>query len=110
MISKKSLERLINNLGSVSGIGMFLSLVVALQSSGVLLHAPSVPNPQTGHVIRMAVRGVGVVYITNEEWEKISPYWNTFYICVGGFAACVVARFLLSAYSGFMDGWRSDGS
>jgi hypothetical protein len=79
---------------------------VAMSASGLLRNDPSTPNPVTGHVIPLALRGLGARYMTAQEWASIAPYWYTFYVCLGFFLASLFARGIAEAYTGFMKGWR----
>jgi hypothetical protein len=48
--------------------------------------------------------------MTEQEWDSIALYWNVFHTFLGLFVATLVARLVVEAYRGFMQGWRSDGS
>ena len=95
-------------IGGILGISAFVSVWIALSSSGILRDAPKSPNPATGHTIEMSVRGVGTVYVNQTEWDSIAPYWNTFYVLMGLFLAYFFCGVIYEGYKGFMRGWRSD--
>lgn len=81
---------------------------LASSVSGALKNDPSFPQPETGHIVPLALRGVGLRYMTAQEWGAVSAYWNAYYLCGGLFVTLVVGIVLVNAYQGFMQGWRSD--
>ena len=89
---------------------MLLSGAVAMSSASFLGNDPKTPDPATGHIIPLALRGFGTRYMTEQEWGSIALYWNVFHTFLGLFVATLVARLVVEAYRGFMQGWRADGS
>jgi hypothetical protein len=88
-------------------IPMLISLVFAMSAARIARDAPKTPDVATGHTIPLAVRGLGLVYLDESQWVVIAPYWYTFYAFLGVLIAFILISFLVKAYKGFMDGWRS---
>jgi hypothetical protein len=80
-----------------------------MSASNFIRNDPKVPDPTTGHTISLALRGYGTRYITQQEWDSVALYWDIFHALLGLFIAVLVARVIVEAYKGFMQGWRSDG-
>ena len=55
--------------------GMGISFFESQPASGELPTLSRVPDPATGHIIPMEIRGTGTIYITEEDWDKYKPYW-----------------------------------
>ena len=96
-------------LGVIAGL-MVLSLFVAMSASSFLRNDPKAPDPATGHTIPLALRGLGTRYMTQQEWNSIAWYWDIFYALIIFLIIVMVMRITVEAYSGFMQGWRSEGN
>lgn len=83
-----------------------VSLLIALSVSGKFTNNPKVPDPSTGHTIAFTARGLGTVYLTQNEWDSVAPYWHAFYASLGAFIAFVVASFIYVTWRSFIKEWR----
>jgi hypothetical protein len=70
-------------------------------------HDPQVADRVTGHVVPLALRGVGTVYLTASEWATVAPYQNTAYFFFGAFFVLLVGRTAVEGYRGFAREWRN---
>src|SRR5690349_20908183 len=79
-------------------VASVLSLFVAIEKSNHILKVthPSIPTPE--NPIALSVRGMGTIYLTQSEWDAISPYWSTFYLCLSLVGASLVGNFAYRMY------------
>jgi hypothetical protein len=78
-----------------------------LSAESKFAHDPQVADRVTGHVIPLALKGVGTVYLTASEWTAVAPYQDAAYFFFGAFFVLLIGRMAVEGYQGFAREWRN---
>jgi hypothetical protein len=62
---------------------LLMSRIALMEKCGQFSHDPNAFDAASGHVISLAIRGVGTVYLTLAEWDSVKPYLFAFYASIG---------------------------
>jgi hypothetical protein len=92
---------------AVSAALFLVSSTALMGKEGQFSHDPKAFDAASGHVISLAMRGVGTVYLTLAEWDSLEPYLLACYASIGLVILIIASRLIYDGYRGFMRGWRS---
>ena len=61
---------------------MALCFFLGFPSAEEVQHLPKSLNLITGQTIPISIRGTGTVYLDEQEWHHLAPYWYFYYFSV----------------------------
>jgi hypothetical protein len=84
----------------------FLDILVESSTANRFANNPQIPNQSSGYTHPLALKGIGTVYLTQNEWRTLLPYWRILEGLGGVALAIILVEIFRHGYTGFMREWR----